>query len=63
MTQQDDVLCTRKAARVDELRALIQAGDYSVPATEVADAILRHARGRGKVARLARPVSDPAEDG
>ena len=52
-----------KEIRLQVLRELIDAGEYYVPAGEVADAILRHARAGAKVARSVRPASDHREDG
>lgn len=37
-------------------------GDYLIPAIDVADAILRHARERVKVARRVRPLPELLED-
>jgi hypothetical protein len=42
---------------------MIHSGEYSIPASEVADAILRHAGRRGKVARPISSVPDLLEDG
>jgi len=47
--------------RVDELRAKIESGDYSVPAAAVADAILDHFR--AKVARPDLPAPNRGEGG
>lgn len=50
MSEADPASEDRRDLRMDELRAKIESGSYSIPARDVADAILRHFQSRAKVA-------------
>jgi anti-sigma28 factor (negative regulator of flagellin synthesis) len=50
VSEADPAFEERRDLRMEQLRAKIESGSYSIPARDVADAILRHFRSQAKVA-------------